>query len=80
MKVYDPYDPYEHDSDEDTQFFVVVREVIGTIEYTVEATSLQDAISYIEADETENITEENVGDIEEFEKVRVLSARIDGKD
>ena len=79
VKAYSKYE-YEFDSDQETQFFVVTREVIGTIEYTVEATSLQDAISQIEADETENIMEEDVGDIEEFKKGRVLSARIDEKD
>lgn len=63
--------------EEDLQYFIVVREVTGTISYTVEAKSLQDAISQIEHDETENVMDEEVGDVDGFKKGRVLSARID---
>lgn len=75
MRAYNKY-AYEFEADQETQFFVVTREVTGTIEYTVEATSLQDAISQVESNETENVVEEDVGDVEEFKKGRVLSARI----
>jgi len=64
--------------EEDLQSFIVVREVIGTVSYTVEAKSLQDAISQIERDETENVMDEEVCDVDDFKKGRILSARIEG--
>ena len=71
MMKNDMYDPYE-----ETHHYIVVQEVTTMREYSVEATSLQDAITQIEDGNYNNASIEDDCGTEEI-KGRVVAARID---
>lgn len=65
------YDPYE-----ETHHYIVVQEITTMREYSLEATSLQDAITQIEEGNYSNVSIEDDCGTEEV-KGRIVSARID---
>jgi len=65
------YEPYE-----ETHHYIVVQEIKTMREYSLEATSLQDAITQIEQGDHNNVSIEDDCGTEEI-KGRVVSARID---
>jgi len=60
----------------DTHHYIVVQEIKTMREYSVEATSLQDAITQIEEGNYNNVSVEDDCGAEEI-KGRVVAARID---
>jgi len=67
------------DEDEDTNEFVIVQEVTVLRTYTVEASSLSNAIEQIESEDYEGVISED-DSVAEVKKGRVVSAKVNDYD
>ena len=80
MKYKEGYTSFGYDDEDEQHEFVVTQERTILVQYTVEATSLSNAVAQIEAGDYSGVIDEDASHAETDKKGRIISARVNDDD